>query len=1156
MSSSIINRSFKSIVVSPTPSKEQVDDLQYIKLVNVSPNSGPQATFLRFPNEDCNKRVSYPEKDFTATKDINIIQNLRDEIMKLENLINEFYSRRSIMAPLKNHFKNLSQENMTKMGELAFENATKLLNFLFDAMNSVEEIVDDVVKIFNNSTNWKEGWYSEELLNYLMMIIYKLICFDRLKSVKKLLLFDLNELCALFNQNGKCDTVEPKLKKWLNEMDAIQNLMASKIGFVKEINLPLMIIYRYIRDSIQTVHLFNETKYAYLVSFAFLIKLYPSMIQPQDIHMIQIYFQKTPYVPLVYEFSMNIISYLRGTILFKENEEIIPLIDLNSIYQDIRVKFSDIFTRLQNEIAMEQRVEKSSHMAILETITEALQIISSTTNLLLEQYSSKLENPPSEPSSMKPYERSVRKQYSQSELKIMLQLLAHCRELHDYIRNNIPIIYQKICSSIQLSFQEFIKNTLEKIALKAKKNKDSFRDVINKIRVIAGDWMQNESIVISKKSEFKKHDMHVRTAAPYPQLIELVRIQMQHITNPESKYLQSPKNFIQKVYTPSKEYEFLKISKYWTSLINFDHTLEIVIDQSSFYLKEVQLDLNQVVQFPVRSSLPFILCQFALDNYDQPDITEIIFYPLSIYDDAAYTAIHKLKSRLIFDEISAEANVCLDTLSVLIGEFTFNSFKAFAALRYLPEEMSKKLKINHARHWPKSQAYRLRTLLHQNQFSLLSKQVPFKSLIAPRIDSELNNFVSKLFDMSKDLGIVASIAIKRMMEIILETHHLLVEQGIPLMPFKDIENSAQWNNHIESFSSKYLHNVSQHIFRNVIQKFVLAINPIRLIPHKKLQISADSLSKLHLGKLLKEALDTSFDFITINHFSAFFDQISNGSILIFCKGFQSQIPKLISHFIQKYKNIYNKLIRINDPHFGTSIYEAFSKYEHAYKYLINDPDFIALLSSMQRIGNTFAIAELIDQSLSMKDFYSSQTLNYLKGIDENGIQHREIEKLFDKEFQDSIKMILNRTKLNGNVQQLHLEMIINKFASYINNEKELFAETNQDYSDYTQFKGFASVWSIIEFSYCLMESNREPSESSGFQKYGQGVFICAGLIISLIGQEKIYNLIGICRKLQRFRHSDMSGVTNEKIVQYLAVTKYCTSAVYWAIMSYKNILQK
>ncbi len=43
--------------------------------------------------------------------------------------------------------------------------ATKLLNFLFDAMNSVEEIVDDVVKIFNNSTIL----YGPKPYNYLLL---------------------------------------------------------------------------------------------------------------------------------------------------------------------------------------------------------------------------------------------------------------------------------------------------------------------------------------------------------------------------------------------------------------------------------------------------------------------------------------------------------------------------------------------------------------------------------------------------------------------------------------------------------------------------------------------------------------------------------------------------------------------------------------------------------------------------------------------------------------------------------------------------------------------------------------------------------------------------------------------------------------------------
>lgn len=108
--------------------------------------------------------------------------------------------------------------------------------------------------------------------------------------------------------------------------------------------------------------------------------------------------------------------------------------------------------------------------------------------------------------------------------------------------------------------------------------------------------------------------------------------------------------------------------------------------------------MNNVIQFPVRASLPFILSQFALDNgNNDSEITEIILYPLSIYDDAAYAALNRFKSQMLFDEIRAEAQIALSTLIVLISELSFNPTIALSIFKVLPREILKKLKKNEIR---------------------------------------------------------------------------------------------------------------------------------------------------------------------------------------------------------------------------------------------------------------------------------------------------------------------------------------------------------------------------------------------------------------------------------------------------------------------------
>ena len=82
----------------------------------------------------------------------------------------------------------------------------------------------------------------------------------------------------------------------------------------------------------------------------------------------------------------------------------------------------------------------------------------------------------------------------------------------------------------------------------------------------------------------------------------------------------------------------------WVELLSRGQSLTLAAGQSFFYLKEVQLGMNDAVQQRVRWPVPFQLFQIALD---QPDLTEVIFYPLSICDDAVNMDLTVHKSRMM-----------------------------------------------------------------------------------------------------------------------------------------------------------------------------------------------------------------------------------------------------------------------------------------------------------------------------------------------------------------------------------------------------------------------------------------------------------------------------------------------------------------------------
>jgi hypothetical protein len=145
----------------------------------------------------------------------------------------------------------------------------------------------------------------------------------------------------------------------------------------------------------------------------------------------------------------------------------------------------------------------------------------------------------------------------------------------------------------------------------------------------------------------------------------------------------------------------------------------------------VELDLNREAlekvgnsNFPVGASLPFILGEFALRNFSIPKLSELIFFPLGVYDDVARVAQFKLNSQFMLTEIEIEAGMCLKNLSVLISEYTCGLFRAFATIRFLGQSSAALIEqLRRQGHSIESSPYRLSILLQQKRFYLPCRQI-------------------------------------------------------------------------------------------------------------------------------------------------------------------------------------------------------------------------------------------------------------------------------------------------------------------------------------------------------------------------------------------------------------------------------------------------
>jgi hypothetical protein len=79
-----------------------------------------------------------------------------------------------------------------------------------------------------------------------------------------------------------------------------------------------------------------------------------------------------------------------------------------------------------------------------------------------------------------------------------------------------------------------------------------------------------------------------------------------------------------------------------------------------------------------------------MKHYTNPELAASIFYPLSIYDDTAHTALYSLKSKYLYEEIKAEYLICLMSIAKTIADKAFYPIWCYIAIQNLPPEVINK----------------------------------------------------------------------------------------------------------------------------------------------------------------------------------------------------------------------------------------------------------------------------------------------------------------------------------------------------------------------------------------------------------------------------------------------------------------------------------
>lgn len=1184
----------KSVFV-PTPSAiENWKNIDTIPIVGTAPRCVPLSVFVRYPAETVFDLVLPARAGLQATEVIALIQLVSQNVKDADDLLSELYSKRSISKPIYTYMEKLGQFSQN-MKSAVISILTPQIDFLSKIQLSTTSMIENITLVFKNDDIWNNGKYNDQLLDQISILIYKLTSLEQL-LISKSLINDISRLLKLINDQEFASSTQ-KLRIWALTKNVLTSQLIDKMKDLDENRFITLfkIFIDYIRLRIEDDDfIYPDMQFVYVNMYIFLIRFYQAQEQNEknklkdakkpkpvlgDIDIETKFFLSTlikfyPTLPLYFDNSILTIDNTPKEFLVNisnknQNVSNLPKINpvpLYNLIEIIRIEFSNLSAAVLQANSHSPRYERSKHLS--ETLIKVLHLVSTCLNRVRQILSKHLLKVPPAPDTeagqkMSKYELSMKIGLKDDLTKILLTLCL-CRTIKELIITNLATITENVSYYIQSYFQNFAHNKLPPACIRSEKNPDQ-KKIFETLRTLIGSFEKDEFVIKDQIKKYGNITPKVPKCPPQASIAELARIQLQMVANP---YLSSKKNVLKtaKLSNDDKKEidEFLKDTRYFIELLLLPTTIEVVFDQSNLFFKEFYLDLYDVSFFPVTASLPVILSEYALRNYHKVDLTYALFYPLSIYDDAAQTALHSLHSKMLYDEIKAEAEICLAAIMRTIADSSFHPIRRFITISSLSRTMldNLNLKVEAAKVLKQSSsAVRIGTLLEQNQLTLLGCSIDTKSLIAERVDSLIYKAIEQAIDFFRSHGVLVSIAVKRILDVLRSTHSFFLEHNIPTMPFDDMLSIVMSTDTPNSLQSKVFFYIVDHLQNTVIYDYYLLTTPFRLIPKKQPKIQFYDSAYKDGSEFLQKVLLPTTSMITIENFRELFWLLNDGSIVLLQQQLLLEMDEILQNFCSLYASIQKRLRRIKNAPLSSNCVEVFELFEGAYRYFVDDDEVNQLFGIMAQIGNIFAISEMMDDAFILKkssiDQYTSFIFNKTADDGNTDISSNEVFQIFEDKAIGRHFRNYSKLPAENEVIQPFLYNALFTFSDRLSSQQgasDMLAETSQYYLDLQTLTGFASTWSVLEFLFVLRESMSEKHEQD-FTFIGEGVQLCAAAILCMSKQIGLYDILCISNIIKAHRLTDFNVLKDQRVKTFLSLSDSFIASLRCAITSYLPIYE-
>lgn len=1168
-------------------------------------------------NIKCGDYRAFEQNPFMEeARDIGMMEEI---IREGHTFVAELYTYRaaSKALPMQSSDDKDRQTADRRIYEIMYPEILKIWNFRVYVDKAMKVMIQNLNKIVKPST--RKEVINEAILIGILKIIDLLSQLDNLKDIKSCSKNDFARFKRVFAsiRSTLNDQDIEKINNLINDLqmfisdtrhpyDHIHHNMKAEIHKVSGFEDVISELMDFCIESIHNEknYLLSSEKHALYRALVVLLFI----VDGEDKHDINAFKSKKfkieaiqkilrdrPILPLPHDMQMNTLSMLQRCVNYdkekmekywiKSSKSKYDYYSINKHISSFRVEHSAFiakFSFLLNDVKARRRQTDDSKINsdylrnVFNIVLEGLKIISRWKTVLLDCLAWKRANPISKEDYLakggkdgpgSDYEKYTKYSFEPAELYVVVDMIGMIKGLGDLLSDAEFMVAPLIRRYCFFEIQHFVQNSLVRPMRKAdKQNRHEILTYMIQIQEVCGDWgenKKNKDDYKQRKKDIEKLNMNrefpPRTVGPTATQLLLFRRMILSIFSPrnpgmQNGWLSNVDNDLKKEWADEWERVY-KISFYFEYVLNLKKCIREITDMGDLWFREYYLEITKCIQFPIELSMPSVLIDFLSKT---PSITENVFYPLDIYNDAAERALVILKKQHLYNEIEAEVNLAFYQLIFVLSNQIWIYFKNLASSLLFDQQVKTTLESCMKNVKLSTIPSNLSNILAQRNVRILGRSIDVQELIAQQLNIKFKNNIDYAIQRFEASDLCSVVECDHMLRQIKLTH-MLLSQKIVIDPLSSLFSMVNDDAFFGNFKGRIVTHVyseivadisSNFVYNTVSQRFVRRSHtfsdpPIRSpfprgVPSyywytNQFSRQYDNIHRLTKGFFGIQHMESILSLLDENDYTILFEEVLNTLVY------------KVNYVLSAYVNV---LVQAFDPMKLPSIkFGVIGGYGYFDLKLKQIRSYPALRSNvfqvLREIGNILAFINLWDNASARKANFSHQFQAYFQGIipiPKNNATSGQ-NQLFVKPSKDNVyadilkKAIALSTSESGTSSETATMLskivdMISKSNSIQNSETSLFSAALQHLSnsldetgvraewvkrgnsgsiiDVENPRDFCRFWSVVQFLFCQVSSEQLSGQyATDRANFGDGFFWGGSTLLYLSGLRERFNYLDI-----------------------------------------------